>query len=391
MHVSSTRNVDVIVIGAGAAGLSAAWQCARLGAKSVTVLEKAHFAQASSGLSAGIFNRQTADSADLRTRIASVEILSYLEARNLMTLNRSGYVRLLRTQEQLDQTREAVRSSGSSHSAVLDSKDVAELVPGMWTEDVFGGMYGAQDGHMDGSDLCRAYLQAGRMCGVTYRSRTPVLGSRKRNGRHALKTPAGVIEADVIINAAGSWLSRVGAMIGTSVPIDNQRHQICLVRVPSLMGMSLPIVQTYFPGSGENSVYVRPEGPGKFIAGLHSYESHSASENPDTYGRGVDADYIDRLAESLIQRFPGWEDASLEAGWTGLYPSSPDGRWIIGPHAEDPSVISVGGLGGVGLTVSPAVGLVAAEWAVLEEVSALPPDLVESFKPSRFADAQVDA
>lgn len=375
-------NPTVVVVGAGVAGLSAAWRCAEMGASSVTVLDQYHLAQASSGLSAGIFNRQTVDRTDLQMRIASVSTLTTLAERGLLSLNRCGYLRLVRTQGQWDEVIAAGGRLGAT-TRLLGPGQIAELVPGIRTDDVVGAMYGAQDGHVDGPSLCQAYLEAGRVHGVRYRARTPVQESRKSGGRHVLQTPAGPVEADVVINASGAWLSHVGDLLGAPVRLVNQRHQTGIVRVPSLHSTPVPTVQTYFPGSGASAVYVRPDGPGRFVTGLHSYEVHGQSEDPDSYGRKVEPEYLELLAECLLDRFPGWDDASLEAGWTGLYPISADGRFIIGPHRADPSVITLGGLGGVGLTVSPAAGLLAAEWALRGEVSSLEPDVVDSFLPDR--------
>lgn len=377
----------ILVIGAGAVGLSTAMFCADLGASSVTVIEKNHLAHASSGLSAGIFNRQTFDRLDGQMRRASVDVFDDLEARGLLRLRRCGYVRLARTESQWRSVLEAVNAASPNDTELVTPADLQRRIPGMRVDDVVGGMFGPRDGHLDGPELCQAYLRAGSESGVVYRSGVAALSDTRRRSVHRVETTAGVIEADVVINAAGGWLSEVGALLGVAVPINNQRHQVALMRVDSVRHIELPIIQTYFPGSGTDAVYVRPEGPGHFLVGLHSYESHGDSQHPGDYRRSVDADYLEALAEQLLERFPGWEDAGLEPGWSGIYPSSPDGRFIVGPDASDSSVITVGGLGGVGLTVSAAVGRLAAEWAVLRTPVALKADDAAVYLPNRFATA----
>lgn len=374
---------SVAVIGAGAAGLSTAMLLARQGARSVTVLEKTHLAEASSGLSAGIFNRQTFDDIDLTMRIDSGDIFDDLETQGLLTLHRTGYIRLARTEAQWDRVRSAVESGSALHSQLLTPSDLEGAVPGLRVDDVVGGMFGPRDGHVDGPDLCRAYLRAGQSHGVVYRPNAAVVGRRDRPGIIVLETTAGDIEADVVVNAAGAWLQEVGDILGCPAPIANQRHHVGLVRVPSLASRPLPVVQTYFPGSDGNAVYVRPEGDGQLLSGLHSYEMHEPAADPDHYGRAVESGYLEALAERLHHRFPGWEDASLRPGWTGLYPLSPDGRFIIGPDSRDARVVTIGGLGGVGLTVSPAAGRLAAEWAAIGEATSY--DFAEQLLPSRFA------
>lgn len=377
----------VVVIGAGVAGLSTAMHAARLGARQVIVLERSGIAEGSSGLSAGIFNRQTFDEVDLTFRVESGRQFAQLETLTDFRVTRCGYMRLARTQHQWDLVRATIESGAYPDTELLDPQAISALVPGMRVDDVVGAMYGRTDGHIDGPQLCAAYLQIGRTMGVEYRAGSEVLGRRESGGQVVVQTDDGQIAADVVVNASGSWLSEVGDRLGAPVPVDNQLHEIVMLGVPSLADRDIPTVQTYFPGSGEDAIYVRPEGRGHFLAGLHSYESTSEPVPPGTSSRRSSDEYVEQVVEAMLDRFPGWEDAELETGWSGIYPLSPDGAFIIGPHRDVPSVVTVGGLGGVGLTVSPAAGMLAAEWAVLGEARSF--DFAPRLLPGRFENGGV--
>jgi len=137
---------------------------------------------------------------------------------------------------------------------------------------------------------------------------------------------------------------------------------------------ALPAVNTYVPGSGDFALYLCPEAPDRVLCGLHSHaavEGHGVAD-PDAYAAGVAHATLEQLAAELLDRLPAWSDARLEPGWAGLYPVSPDGVFQVGPHPSAPRVVAVAGLGGVGLTVSAAVGRLAAEWAVLGEAPGYP-------------------
>src|SRR5690606_39729403 len=110
-----------------------------------------------------------------------------------------------------------------------------------------------------------------------------------------LITSDGELRADVVIDAAGPWLTEVGQRLGVSLPLSNQLHEIALLSVPSLANVNVPTVQTYFPGSGENAVYVRPEGAGRFLAGLHSYETHGEEADPNAPVGRASEDHLEEL------------------------------------------------------------------------------------------------
>ncbi|WP_082949764.1 FAD-binding oxidoreductase [Mycobacterium sp. ACS4331] len=375
-----TRPMSVVVIGAGAAGLSAAMAASRLGA-TVTVLEKDQYGQASSGLSAGIFNRQTVGADDLALRLYSARAIGEFEREAGLTVARSGYVRLVRTEAQLELAREAAARAGTEHVELISPQRLAEIAPGIRTDDVLCGMYGPTDGHIDGPELCATYLRLGKQTGVRYVPGAELVGVRRSPARIELLSTAGEFTADVVINASGGWLGAVAQLFGHSVGMRNQRHQTVMVRVDSLADRDFPIVQSYFPGAEENAAYVRPERRGEFVAGLHSYAAHGPAADPESYSRTVELDYIEQVATALVERFPQWEDASFTSGWAGIYPISADGGFVIGPHAGDPRVVELGALSGVGLSFSPAVGQLAAEWAVLGESRTF--DFADSFLPDR--------
>jgi sarcosine oxidase subunit beta len=373
----------IVVIGAGAAGLSTAWYAAALGAQSVTVIDKRHAGEGSSGLSAGVFNRQTFEGVDLEMRRHSLRVFDQMEASGLLTLYRTGYVRLARTPQQFELIRSTVEQITDGTSRLVTADQIADMVPGIRTDDITGGMFGPVDGHLDGPGLCSAYLAAGKELGVVYQPRTELLGAVTNASGVTLSTSQGSLQADIVVNAAGAWLGQVSALLGIDTATYNQRHQIAQVRVPSLANRAdIPMVQTYFPGSGYAGIYIRPEGqPGNFIAGTNSYENLEDQADADEFRRGVDESFLESIAEGLIDRFPGWEDASLTGGWSGLYPNCADGGFLIGPHRANPRVVVVGGLGGRGLTTSAAAGRLGAEWAVLGEARLF--DFADELLPDR--------
>lgn len=358
-------DLRVVVVGAGAAGLSTALQTAERGAGEVTVIDKDYPAGASSGLSAGIFNRQTQNLRELELRSYSVDFLGALERSGKLELVRNGYIRVARTEDHLcefEKTIDVQRGLGIEDSRVIDVTEMERLVPGLRADDFAGGLYCPSDGLFDGHLLCGAYLDLAEAKGVRLRPRTCLQAIDEASGGLRVETDQGTIECDVIVNAAGAWAPGVAQMMGLRMPVHNERHRICIAHLAEPFEALPPTLNSYVPGSGESALYFRPEAVDRLLVGFHSHEVRGATVDPDDYGRTVGFDYMEAVARELGERLPRLPDLRLEAGWAGLYPISPDGLFQVGPQPGDPRMVSVGGLGGVGLTVSAAVGRIAAEW-----------------------------
>ena len=366
----------VVVVGAGAIGLSAALHAAELGA-SVLVIDKDRPASGSSGLSAGIFNRQAIDPLDVEIRVRAERFLTALEREHGLPLVRAGYVRVAYTEEHLRSYQRSLaveRELGVDDARILSRQELRRLVPDLACDDLLGGLYGPSDGHLDGHLLCNALLERGAARGVEYRFRARLLGREKGSRRpHRLVTTGGESECDVVVNAAGAWAPQVGQILGAPAPVVSQRHQVCIVRLAAPLPYAMPTLQFYVPGAKSAALYFRGEGPSQLLAGLHSHDILDAGgEDPDAYRRHVDEDYAELVTWLLLERLPALPDLRLAGGWAGLYPISADGRPQIGPYRSMPSVVSAAGGGGVGLTLGLVYGQLAAEWAVLCEPRTVP-------------------
>ena len=365
---------DVCVIGAGAIGLATAYFLDERGAN-VTILEADHVASGSSGLSVGIIETQYLTPLDIALRVHAMGFFDKLVKDHDLGITRNGYLRLARDDQSVANAEKSVaiqRELGVEDATVLDRAAIEKLIPDMNCEDVAAGLFGPRDGFIDGhlySNLLADLLMA---AGVDLKVRQRVVGIDSDGERRVVRTEAGLaVPCDYCVLAAGAWGAKLGAELGVSMPIEPQRHQATVIDLGRSPGYVMPCVMDYIPHSGEIGLYFRHERDGHLIGGLHSEE---ASENtfvdPENYGRSVDHDFMEGVAQKLSVRLPGFPDASLGGGWTGIYPVSPDGVPQAGPSPEDPRVMIAGGAGGSGIQLSPSLGRVVAEWTIDGSVSA---------------------
>lgn len=361
----------VAIVGGGAAGLSAAVELGRRGCQT-TVLERDLLIGKSSGLSTGVFTRMYSDPLDIEMRAVGYRHIEELERQGSVTFRRIGYMRLGRDQATVDRFADSLpllHDLGVQDAQVLSAAEISTVVPSMETTDLCGALYSPTDGYLDGHALCQVYAEQAAELGARILQRSGLRAVEGGGGEpYRLLTETSEVEADIVVNAAGAWAGEVGAMLGAPVPSVPIREQVCLGKFPAPLGHAMPFVMDYVPGNPEPGLWLRDEGHDQFLAGLHSNEPlEPPVEDPDRYVKTVDDEFVVDVASRLLERFASLPDLGLKAGWTGLYPTSPDGQVMVGLHPRAEQVVVAAGLGGVGIMLSPVIGTMVAELAVTGE------------------------
>jgi sarcosine oxidase subunit beta len=382
---------SVVVVGAGALGLSTAHQLVGRGVTDVTVIERRHVASASSGLSVGIIETQYLDPLAIAIRVESMRSFSALEAAGSIEITRNGYLRLGHRDADMDAFAHSVeiqRGLGVADCRVLGRDDLRRLIPDLFVDDLAGGLFGPSDGYIDGHRYCQALAADVTARGGRVLQDTELVGCDAAPGdRLRLRTTRGDLECDIAVNAAGGWAGRVGEILGAPVTILPQRHQALIARLAAPLPYVMPSVMDYLPSSGAYGAYFRDEGPGRLVAGLHTEEVIHDLVDPDTVSRDTGSEYVELVAERLAHRLPGQTDMVLGDVWAGIYPMRPDGKPVVGPHPGRRSVVIVAGAGGSGLQSSPALGSTAAEWILDGHPTTIPDAVV--LRPAPDPDAVV--
>jgi sarcosine oxidase subunit beta len=351
----------------------------------VVVVDREHVASGSSALSAGVLDTQFVTSAEIELRTRSFEVFAQLERDHGLRIVRNGFIRVARDAQELEAFERALplqHELGVADARVLTREGLAEVVPDMDCTDLVGGLYGPNDGYVDGHLLASTYAEIADSLGVELRQRTTVEGFEVRDGMGRLRTSAGEIDCDVVVNAAGAWAGRVGELLGAPVDVVPQRHQVCIGHLSEPLPYVMPTVMDHVPGTGRSGLYFRHDGDRELLIGLHSADLlDGEGDDPDGFARSFDGALYETLAELLVERLPSLADMGLGNGWAGLYPNSRDGLPIVGPHRDQPQVVAACGVGGYGIMISPVMGRLAAEWACRGEATAVAG--AEAYLPDR--------
>jgi sarcosine oxidase, subunit beta len=377
----------IAIIGAGTAGCGCARRAAELGASEVILIDRETPAAGSSSRSAGVYNAQTIDPLHIEIRVRARELLFRLNDAGKLPLAKIGNLRPGRTEDDLAAFAAAIdlqRELGADDGQLLDPAGIKRIIPDLNLDGISGGLYGPNDGHLDGYLLCTAMVDEAKEHGARLLSQARVTGHSRRKGEHVLQTTQGEVVCDVVVNAGGAWAGQIGEMLGHPAGIKPQLHEVIQVKLPRHLGYDVPMVNTYVPGQAGEGIYFRQDGPDSMIAGLHSYEAVEGLDvaDPDAFGPSEGDDYLVKVATLVSERLQV-EGMGFKYGWCGLYPISADGQFQVGPYAADPSVVAVAGMGGVGVVSGTILGALAAEWIVLGKPTTLSAATVECLLPDR--------
>jgi D-hydroxyproline dehydrogenase subunit beta len=317
------QTADVVVIGGGVIGAAAAFYLAKAG-KRVTLVERAGLAREASGANVGLvtlFSGHSLEEPDpgpvyALTR-ASMDAYESLGEEVGMDIEyeQCGGVVWADSEEKLALLRRAWEGYTRRGVPVqwLDAAGVRECEPAFHCDRILGGVFCALNGQVNPLLLTRALARGAVRSAARLLLGTTVQGITIAGERvQAVRTSAGEIPCDFVVNAAGAWAAEIGAMAGIKVPVFPARGQILLTE-------AVPRFIRRVVSGGEPAA--RQTRRGNVIIG-------STVENVG-FDKSVTPATIHEFARDILPYFPGLRGLNVVRAWAGLRPASPDSKPII--------------------------------------------------------------
>ncbi|GAC1337903.1 MAG: FAD-binding oxidoreductase [Myxococcales bacterium] len=370
---------DVVVIGAGVLGASAAWHLAGLGAR-VTVLEREGEAgRGSTSRATGGFRAQFATEINVAlSLLAREKLLRFQDELGVDPGFRpAGYLWLARTPAQLAVLRAGQKiqhAVGLESSRMLSTREIASVNPFVRTAGLSGAAYCPADGFIRPLDLLRGYLQGAQRRGARLLAATrPLAFEKDAAGRIVgVLTSAGAIPASAVVNAAGPWAAEVGRLAGLALPVVPLRRQVASTVPCAVFPDDLPM--TIFV---EDGFHLRVRD-GRVLLLLPT------PGNPaDPFDDSVEDAWLARVARVAAERVPALAGVPIDPArsWAGLYEMSPDKHALVGALPACPNFFLLNGASGHGVMHAPVLGQLLAEEIVFGRARALD---IHALRPSRF-------
>jgi D-amino-acid dehydrogenase len=281
-----------------------------------------------------------------------------------------GLLMLCRTSEALDEEARLAARGGALglDSQVLDAAALSNIEPRVHPE-VKGGVLHRHDAHLDPAKFMHAIGLECEKLGVELRLQAPVSGWRlDRNRIASLNTSAGEVPADEVVLAAGSATSALARMLGLHLPMLAGRGYSLTAECPESSVEHCALL-------AEARVAVTPLLGALRIAG--GLELGARASDPVSQPR------LGSIRSALNRYYTGFHP-EIFAGvkpWSGLRPCSPDGLPYLGRSRACENLCVATGHAMMGLSLAPITGEIIA--GILAEES--PGIDLRLLSPDRFS------
>src|SRR5690349_9414539 len=373
------NTADIVIIGGGVMGASAAYHLAKRGMRNIVLLEKEElFGTGATGRCAGGVRYQFSTEINIRLSLESLPMIERFrdEIGQDVNYRKCGYL-LIATNEKdaiLFGRNVELQNSLGVQTKLLSGAEVRARLPLMKFEDALAGTFNQEDGIVDPNSVVAGYISAAQKMGVKTLTRAEVAGIRVRAGEvEAVETTQGMIQSRMILNAAGPWAGQVCQMAGVQIPIVAIRRQMFTTNPLKEIPEDFPFVIDF-----AQSLYFHPEGEGLLIG------MSNQAEKPG-FDQTVDEKFEFINLEAAIERMPLLERASRASHWAGLYEVTPDAHPVFGGSNIKGFTICAG-FSGHGFMHGPIAGKLMSEYILDGKFSTLDVSMLDL---ARFEQARL--
>lgn len=373
------KTAEVVIVGGGVLGASAAWHLASRGCRDIVVLDRhPEPGGGSTGRATGGFRSQLSTEINVRLSLLSREkLLRFPEEVGADPGYRPcGYLFLAEDEERLaalDGLLGFLRSLGVPGVERVGPDDVRRLNPALNPDGIAGGTFGSTDGFIRPLSILGGYVDAARRLGAAFEHGVEVIGLTRKGGRITrIETSRGPVAAGSAINAAGAW----AGTLGIDIPVEPARRQVAITHPFSGLPEDMPMTVCL-----EDGFHLRVRD-GRVLL-LRPDDLPSA----DPFDTTFDPSWLPGVLERAHDRVPCLRQADIDLPgcWAGLYEMSPDSHALVGPAPGLGNLFLMNGSSGHGVMHSPALGQIVAEMILDGAARCLD---ARPLRPSRFAEGE---
>jgi 4-methylaminobutanoate oxidase (formaldehyde-forming) len=362
------QRARIVVIGGGVIGTSVAYHLAHLG-QDVLLLERDRLTCGTTWHAAGLmvtFGSTSETSTEMRKYTR--DLYARLEAETGLATGFKpvGFIEVAADEDRLEEYR---RVSAFNRWCGVDvreisPREVGELFPLARTDDLLAGFYVAEDGRANPVDVTMSLARGAKQAGAVVAEGVAVHEVLTDRGAvTGVRTSAGDVECEVVVNCAGMWARQLGARNGVNIPLQAAEHYYLITQEIPDVSADWPVLED--PASYG---YFREEGGGLML-GL--FEAVCAPWKvggiPDDFSFGElppDWDRMGPYLETAMRRIPVSAEVGIRKFFCGPESFTPDLQPVVGEAPEVRNYFVAAGLNSIGILTGGGLGRALAHWIV---------------------------
>ncbi|MCB8883542.1 FAD-binding oxidoreductase [Acidisoma cellulosilytica] len=414
---------DVVVIGGGIIGVSAAHALAERGI-SVALCEKGQIAGEQSSRNWGWVRKTGRDQREMPLIMESLRIWEGLDKRiGADTGFKAAGILYVAETEAVENHHSAWLQRAEPYQMgvrQITPDEIAKLLPNT-TKRFRSALYCPTDGRAEPQKAAPAIARAARVMGASILTNCAVRGIERTAGRvSAVVTEQGRIACNAVILAGGAWTRLFCGSLGLTLPqlkvlssvmrtapLDGapepaawtndfafRRRQDGGYTIADGHGTLVPIVPDTFRFATKFLPALKAEWKGlrlrlddRFMTEARTpktwaLDAISPFETTRVLDPTPDVANLMKVKDRLIRAFPAFAGMKIEQHWAGLIDAMPDAVPVISTVDTMPGLVIATGFSGHGFGIGPAAGRLAADLATGS------PPIVDptAFRFSRFSD-----
>lgn len=344
-------NFDFIVIGAGIAGASAAYELQQYGR--TVLLERENLpGHHTTGRSAAFLVDSYAGQVVGKLTKAGRPFFEHPpDGFTESPLVTSNAVLWIGRQDQADSLAAATRigREAGAEMSEIELSEAFEHCPILRREYVAGAVLEPSALHIDVAGLLESFLRGFRQRGGTLSTKAEVTRVERTDNVWRVDGGGQAFEAAIVVNASGAWCDHVAEMAGArSIGLRPLRRTAITFDGPEGADIrGWPLVM-----DADEDFYLKPEGGQLLASPCDETPFEPCDISPD--------DYEVALVADRVQRATTLELRHIRRRWAGLRSFVADRSPVIGMDPEREGFFWLAGQGGFGIMTSPGASRAAA-------------------------------
>ncbi len=357
------NRADVVIVGAGAIGCSAAYYLAKQKINVIVLEGSDNIGNGGSSRNGGGVRQSGRDPRELPIAMYGIKhIWPNLKEELGMDVEyyQQGNLRLGKSEANL-KVLEGLTSRAVACGLdvrMISGKEAREICPYL-SDVVMGASWCPTDGHANPLLTTLAFYRKARQLGARFITGEKVKEIRKIKGQaRQVVTENNVYEGDKIIIAAGMDSRAILNTVGIDVPMSP-------VLLETLVTEAVEPMFYQMLGTADADFYGHQSTHGSFVFGITSgFEPFAKAGEPVSSSHAVSL-----ASTGILSYFPVLENLKVVRSWAGWIDDCADHVPVISTVEEVPGLVVACGFSGHGFGISPAAGMLVSELAAGTETT----------------------